>query len=98
MNEPFKDRWSNPLAGVLLVLVRGIGAVVGLFLLVISIPLTISPIPLGLPLFLLSLILLAATSRRAHRLITGYLKRHPRLCARVKHVFGTDKDDDTPGL
>lgn len=98
MNEPFKDRWSNPLAGVLLVLVRGIGAVVGLFLLVISIPLTISPIPLGLPLFLLSLILLAATSRRAHRLITGYLKRHPRLWARVKHVFGTDKDDDTPAL
>lgn len=97
MNEPTKDWWStHPLGGAILVIVRGLGAVLGLFLLVISIPLTISPIPLGLPLMIVSLILLAATSRRAHLLITGYLKRHPRLWERVKHVFGGDKDDEAP--
>lgn len=94
MNEPTNDWWStHPLGTVILVLVRGIGAVVGLFLLVISIPLTVSPIPLGLPLMIVSLILLAATSRRAHTLITGFLKRHPGLWDKVKHVFGGDKDD-----
>jgi len=95
MNEPTNDWWStHPLAGFLLVLLRGLGAVIGLFLLVISIPLAVTPIPLGLPLFILSLIILAATSRRAHRLITGYLKRHPGLWERVKHAFGGDKDHD----
>ncbi|TGY87205.1 hypothetical protein E5163_15910 [Marinicauda algicola] len=95
MNEPTNDWWStHPLGGAILVIVRGVGAVVGLFLFVISIPLTISPIPLGLPLMIVSLILLAATSRRAHRIITGYLKRHPGIWERFKHVFGGDKDHD----
>lgn len=94
MNEPTGEWWSKgPLGGAIMAVVRGMGAVFGLALLVISIPIAITPIPLGLPLFILALIILAATSKRAHRMITGFLKRHPGLWERVKHVFGGDKDE-----
>ena len=73
--------------GMIQVIARSIAIVLAIFLIAISIPLFFLPIPLGLPLFLFAMILLAATSKRAHRMITDWLKRHPSVWNRVKHIF-----------
>lgn len=72
---------------------RAIGLVLGLFLLAIAIPLFFLPIPLGLPLGIIALILLAATSKTAHRAITGFLRRHPKVWEKVKHLFDRGSND-----
>jgi hypothetical protein len=87
MNEPFNGRGPGPVNGMIQVIARSIAVVLAIFLLVIAIPLFFLPIPLGLPLFIIALILLAATSRRALGTITGWLKRHPGFWDRVKHIF-----------
>lgn len=91
MNEPTNNNWAknglNGVNGVIQAVVRAILIALALFLLAVAIPLFFLPIPLGLPLFIFSLILLAATSKRAHRLITGWLQRHPGVWERVKHIF-----------
>ena len=83
MNDSVNGSGGNGVNGV----VRAVGVALGLFLLVVSIPFAVTPIPLGLPLFIASLVLLAATSKTAHRLITRYLRRHPGLWDRVSHIF-----------
>ena len=87
MNEPVNGRGPNPMNGMIQVIIRSIAVVLALFLMAIAIPLFFLPIPLGLPLFIIAMILLAATSKRAHALITGWLKRHPGVWDRVKHIF-----------
>ena len=88
MSETSNPGPGNPITGVIVLLIRAVGVAVGLFLLVISIPLAVTPIPLGIPLFAVSLLILAGTSKTAHGFITGILKRYPALWRRVRGFFG----------
>lgn len=77
----------NGVTSVIAVVLRAIAVALAIFLLALSVPLFFLPIPLGLPLAIIGLLLLAATSKRAHRFITDWLKRHPGVWDRVKHIF-----------
>ncbi|OAB56001.1 hypothetical protein AY599_04340 [Leptolyngbya valderiana BDU 20041] len=94
MNEPLGGWGRKQVSGVIQAVVRAIGVALGLFLLALSVPLFFLPIPLGLPLALCALLLLAGTSKTAHRLITNWLKRHPGVWDRVKHVFDRFHKDE----
>jgi len=93
MNETLNNMSKSPLGSVIATVCRMIGVALGLALMVIAVPLTLTPIPLGIPLFIFGVLLLAGSSPRAHRAITGFLKRHPGIWRRVKRIFG-EKDDD----
>lgn len=93
MNDAFNGKGPGPVNGMIQVIARSIAIVLAIFLIAISIPLFFLPIPLGLPLFIFAMILLAATSRRAHRYITDWLKRHPSVWNRVKPLFDRIKRD-----
>ena len=98
MNEPASGWGRKQMNGVIQAVIRAIGVALGLFLVVIAIPFAVTPIPLGLPLLILGLLLLAGTSKTAHRIITDFLKRHPGLWDRVKHIFDRfHKDEDKGG-
>ncbi|GGY40101.1 hypothetical protein [Parvularcula lutaonensis] len=58
---------------------RMIGTIVGLVLLVVSIPLTISPIPLGLLLLFISIIILVASNPLAARFLRWLRRKDPRV-------------------
>lgn len=95
MNEPANGWGRKQMNGVFQAVIRAIGVALGLFLVVIAIPFALTPIPLGLPLLILGLLMLAATSKTAHTFITGWLKRHPGVWERVKHIFDRfHRDDD----
>lgn len=96
MNEAMNEFSRTRVGGVIILVLRAIGVALGLFLMAVSIPLFFLPIPLGIPLFIFAAVLLAASSRTAHNLITGFLKRHPRVWARVKRIFG-EKDEEAKG-
>jgi hypothetical protein len=87
MNEPAGGWGRKQMNGVIQAVIRAIGVALGLFMIVIAIPFAVTPIPLGLPLLILGLLILAGTSKTAHTLITNFLKRHPGLWDRVKHIF-----------
>ena len=93
MNETLRRMNSNPIGSAIVTVIRMIGAAIGLALVIISIPFAITPIPLGLPLFIIGVLLLAGSSKTAHRRITNFLKRHPAIWNRVKGLFGGDKDE-----
>ena len=98
MNEPANGWGRKQMNGVIQAVIRAIGVALGLFMVVIAIPFAVTPIPLGLPLLVLGLLLLAGTSKTAHRIITDFLKRHPGLWERVKHVFDRfHRDEDKDG-
>ena len=98
MNEPAGGWGRKQMNGVIQAVIRAIGVALGLFMVVIAIPFAVTPIPLGLPLLILGLLLLAGTSKTAHRIITDFLKRHPGLWDRVKHVFDRfHRDEDKDG-
>ncbi|TRO86201.1 hypothetical protein FKB34_16150 [Glycocaulis profundi] len=81
--------WTKTRFGAALVLVLRLGVIgAALCLMIISIPLFLMPIPLGIPLFIVSLIMLAAASKTAHGHITRKLRRHPAIWRRVKGAFG----------
>ena len=44
----------------------------------------------------IGLLLLAMTSKRAHTFITNWLKRHPGVWDKVKHIFDRFHRDDRP--
>lgn len=71
-------------------LVRAVGVALGIFMMAIAPLLALATpiLPVGLPVFILGLLLVAATSKTAHRIITNYLRRHPGLWNRVKRAFG----------
>jgi hypothetical protein len=92
MNETLNDMSKHPIGGVIVLVLRMVGAALGLALIFIAIPFAVTPIPLGIPLLLLGMILLAACSKTAHTAITNLLKRVPWIWHRVKGLFG-DKDD-----
>lgn len=98
MNDALNNMSKTPLGSVIATVLRMIGISLGLALMVIAIPLAVTPIPLGVPLFIIGTLMLAGSSPRAHRMITGYLKRHPGFWNRVKRAFGEkdDPDDEKP--
>lgn len=98
MNETLNNMSRNPIGGVIVTVLRMIGVALGLAFMFISLPLAIiTPfVPVGLPLFVFGLLLLAGSSARAHRMITGYLKRHPGIWRRVRKLFGDKDEDETP--
>ena len=71
------NRWArngmNGVTGMVMVVLRAISVALALFLLALSVPLFFLPIPLGLPLAVIGLLLLAMTSKRAHTFITNWL-------------------------
>lgn len=93
MNDALNNMSKTPLGSVIATVLRMVGIALGLALMIIAIPLAVTPIPLGVPLFIIGTLMLAGSSPRAHRMITGYLKRHPGFWNRVKRAFG-EKDDD----
>lgn len=93
MNEGTNGWGRNGVTNIVQAVFRAIGVALALFMLAISIPLFFLPIPLGLPLAILALILLAATSKTAHRAITNWLRRHPGVWERVKHFFDRGQRD-----
>ncbi|MCR9128726.1 MAG: hypothetical protein NXI12_04330 [Alphaproteobacteria bacterium] len=98
INEPSSGWGRKQMNGVIQAVIRAVGVALGLFLIVIAIPFAVTPIPLGLPLLILGLLILAGTSKTAHTLITNFLKRHPGLWNRVKHIFDRfHKDEDKGG-
>jgi len=103
MNDPING-WArngvNGVNGVVQAVVRAVLVAIALFFMAIAIPLFFLPFPLGLPLFLVSLLMLAATSKTAHLFITDMLKRHPFVWSKVRHVFDRfhkDKGEDKSG-
>lgn len=98
MNEPANGWGRKQMNTVIQAVLRAIGVALGIFLIVIAIPFAVTPIPLGLPLLIIGLLMLAATSKTAHTFITNWLKRHPGVWNRVKHIFDRfHRDDDQPG-
>lgn len=93
MNDALNNMSKTPFGSVIATVLRMVGIALGLALMIIAIPLAVTPIPLGVPLFIIGTLMLAGSSPRAHRMITGYLKRHPGFWNRVKRAFG-EKDDD----
>lgn len=94
LNEPTSGWGRRQMASIIQAVLRAIGVALGLFLIVIAIPFAVTPIPLGIPLLILGLLLLAGTSKAAHKLITDFLKRHPGIWNRVKHVFDRFHKDE----
>ena len=94
MNDHLNGWGKNGVGQIIQAVLRAVGVALGLFMLAIAIPLFFFCLfPLGLPLAILALILLAATSKTAHRAITGWLRRHPKVWDKVKHLFDRgDKD------
>ena len=98
MNESLKG-WASkhPIGGVIVLIIRSILVAIGLALMFISVPIAIvTPfIPVGLPLGLLGLVLVAAASKTAHTFITNQLRRWPWVWRKVRFAFGeegTSKD------
>jgi hypothetical protein len=91
MNESLNG-WarSHPIWGAVVLVIRTILVAVGLGLMAISVPLAlVTPIfPVGLPVGLLGLVLVAAASKTAHRWITNRLRKHPWIWRRVRFAFG----------
>lgn len=96
MQDAVNELSKSRIGGVIVLVLRAIGVALGLFLMAVAIPLFFLPIPLGIPLFILAALLLAASSRTAHNLITGFLKRHPSVWKRVRRMFG-EKDEEPTG-
>lgn len=94
MNDAVNEFSKSRIGGVIVLVLRAIGVALGLFLLAVAIPLFFLPIPLGIPLFILSALLLAASSRTAHKIVTDILKRFPSVWKRVRRMFG--ETDETP--
>ncbi|GGG98422.1 hypothetical protein GCM10007420_12780 [Glycocaulis albus] len=91
MNDAVNEFSKSRIGGAIVLVLRAIGVALGLFLMAVAIPLFFLPIPLGIPLFILAALLLAASSRTAHGVVTGVLRRFPPVWNRVKRMFG-EKD------
>lgn len=92
MNETINGMKRHPIGNAIVTVFRMIGAALGLALMIIAIPLAVTPIPLGIPLFIVGTLMLAACSKTAHTFIVAALKRWPWMWQRVRRLFG-DKDE-----
>lgn len=67
-------------------ILRPIIATLGVLLILIGIPITPLPIPLGLPLIITGTLLLMHSVPRFRRAVVGWLHAHPRMHARVRNI------------
>jgi len=67
-------------------IIRPILAVLGFLLILVGIPVTPLPIPLGLPLIFAGTLLLMHSVPRFRRLVTDWLAANPEVHARLKSV------------
>lgn len=79
---------SNALGAAVVLVIRAIIVAVGLVMMAVGLVFAPLPIPLGLPLFVLGMILTAAASKTLHRFFTNILKRFPWLWRRIRFAFG----------
>ncbi|WP_417467076.1 hypothetical protein [Maricaulis sp.] len=84
---------SNAFGAALVFIIRTVVISIGVTLMVIAVPVGFfTPfIPIGLPMGLLGLVLVAAASKTAHTFITDGLRRMPWVWKRVRFAFG-EKD------
>ena len=87
MNDTAPAWTKTRFGGAFVLMLRTAGVILAVALMIVAVPLFLMPIPLGLPLFALACVLLALSSKRAHAMITGGLKRHPKIWARVRPLF-----------
>ncbi|WP_300545741.1 hypothetical protein [Maricaulis sp.] len=91
MNDSLNG-WAqrNAFGAVVVLVIRAVCVAFGMALMVLAIPLGfVTPfIPIGLPMFLFGLILVAAASKTLHTYITNTLRRFPWLWKRVRFAFG----------
>ncbi len=89
MNESLNG-WAqrNAFGAVVVLVIRAIVITMGIVLMAIGAVLAPLPIPLGVPSFLLGLVLVAAASKTAHHFITNQLRRFPWLWKRIRFAFG----------
>lgn len=79
---------SHPILGMLVLVLRTVLVAVGIVFIVIGVVMTPLPIPIGIPLFVLGLIITAAASKTLHRLITNQLRKWPWLWSKIRSAFG----------
>jgi hypothetical protein len=81
---------SNAFGAAVVLVIRAVCVAVGLALMFIAVPIGFfTPfLPIGLPIGILGLILVAAASKTLHRVITRFLQRFPWLWRRVRFAFG----------
>ena len=101
MNETLNNMSKTPFGSVVATVLRMIGIALGLALMILAFPIAlITPIiPVGITLFVFGALMLAGSSKTAHRIITGFLRRHPGIWNRVKGAFGEkdhEPDDEPP--
>jgi hypothetical protein len=99
MNESLNG-WakSHPIGAFVVLIIRGVCIIIGLLLMLISVPVAIlTPfplVPIGAFVGLAGLILVAGASKTLHAKITDLLRKVPWLWKRVRWAFG-EKDADT---
>ena len=81
---------SNAFGAALVFIIRTVVISVGVILMILAVPVAfLTPlIPLGLPMGLFCLVLVAAASKTAHTVITDGLRRFPWVWKRVRFAFG----------
>lgn len=87
MNDTAPAWTKTRFGGAFVLMLRTGGVIVSVALFIVGIPLFLMPIPLGLPVFAVAFVLLALSSKRAHAMITGQLRRHPRVWKRLRPLF-----------
>ena len=94
MNESLNG-WarSGAFGATVVFFIRMIVIFLGVLLMILAVPIGfLTPfIPVGLPLGLLGLVLVAAASKTAHTFITNMLRRSPWVWSKVRFAFG-EKD------
>ena len=86
---------KSPIAAAIVVIIRAVIISICLLFMALSVPVAIlTPIiPVGIPLGLLGLFMVAAASKTAHRIITNRLRRFPWIWKHVRKSFG-EKDGE----
>ena len=84
---------SNAFGAAIVFVIRTVVISVGVILMVLAVPVAfVTPLlPVGLPMGLFGLVLVAAASKTAHTVITDGLRRFPWVWKRVRFAFG-EKD------
>ena len=86
---------KNAIGAFVALMIRAVVVAFGLVLMVISVPIgMLTPLlPIGFPIGLFGLVLVAAASKTLHRLITDQLRRVPWLWKRIRFAFGEKEAD-----
>ena len=95
MNETLNG-WAqrHPVTALLVLVIRMVLVAFGVVLMAAAVPVGIvTPfLPVGIPLFLFGLIVVAAASKTLHHHITRFLRRFPWLWRRISFAFGEKRE------